>query len=130
MRNPLTLVLVIAAAVGLLALGAGRANADVPPPDLCTSPGQPCQNAGPQYDSPGTCAATTCTKQVPGPDGGMMSMTYDCNLCTAGGGDGGSHPSSGSSGCALAPTGSDGAAAAVLVMAMLVLAARRRKSIG
>jgi MYXO-CTERM domain-containing protein len=145
MRNPLTLVLVIAAAVGALALGAGRARADIPPPDLCTSPGQPCQNAGPQYDSPGTCVATTCTKQVLGPDGGRMPMTYDCNLCAANGGAGGggaggggaggaggstSHPSSGSSGCALAPTGSDGAGAAVLLMGLLVVTARRRKSIG
>jgi len=140
MRNPLTLVLVIAAAVGALALDAGRARADVAPPDLCTSPGQPCQNAGPQYDSAGTCVATTCTKQVPGPDGGRMPMTYDCNLCTANGGAGGggaggaggstSNPSSGSSGCALAPTGSDGAGAAVLLMGLVVVTARRRKSIG
>ena len=121
MRNPLTLVLVIAAAVGTLALGAGRARADVAPPDSCTSPGQPCQNAGPQYDSPGSCVATTCTRQVPAPDGGMMPMTYDCNRCTA-------NPSSGSSGCALAPTGGDGAGAAVLLIATLAFIARRRRT--
>lgn len=136
MRNPLTLVLVIAAAVGTLALGAGRARADVAPPDSCTSPGQPCQNAGPQFDSAGTCVSGTCTKQVPAPDGGTMSMTYDCNRCTASGGAGGSGTgatsgsSSPSSGCTLAPTGGDGdgAAAAILLIATLVSTARRRRA--
>lgn len=136
MRNPLTLVLVIAAAVGALALGAGRARADVAPPDSCTSPGQPCQNAGPQFDGAGTCVAGTCTKQVPAPDGGTMSMTYDCNRCTANGGAGGSGTgatsgsSSQSSGCALAPTGGDknGAAPAVLLIATLAFIARRRRT--
>ena len=132
MRHPSRFRHLVAAAavVVTLAVAATRARADVPPPDLCTAPGQSCMNAGPQFNGAGTCVATTCTKQVPAPDGGMMPMTYDCNLCTAGGGDGGSHPSSGSSGCALAPTSSGGSGAAVLLVGTLVVTARRRKSIG
>ena len=130
MRNPLTLVLVIAAAVGALALGAGRARADVPPPDLCTSPGQPCQNAGAQYNSPGTCVATTCTKQVPAPDGGMMPMTYDCNLCKAP--DAGTGGGGGSSGCAVVAErgGAGSLAATAWLIAAVVLAISRRRNAG
>jgi MYXO-CTERM domain-containing protein len=137
MRNPLTLVLVIAAAVGTLALDDGRARADVAPPDSCTSPGQPCQNAGPQYDSPGTCLTATCTRQVPAPDGGTMSMDYDCNRCTANGGAGGNGAGggggsmkSGSSGCSVAPThGRSDAATAILLIGTLLLTARRRRTL-
>lgn len=103
MNKPLSSLALIAVA---LTLGAAAARADVPPPDACTSPGQPCQNAGPQFDRTGTCVRTTCTRQVPAADGGTMPMSYDCNLCrTPDGGAGGSGGgSSGSSGCAVAPT--------------------------
>jgi len=135
----------IAVVVATLAVGATRARADVPPPDSCTAPGQPCMTAGPQFDAAGTCVATTCTKQVPAPDGGTTSMTYDCNRCTAGGagGTGGASggaagstsPSSGSSGCAVAPERGDGGSLAeTLAMSfmagLMLLAARRRNAVG
>ncbi|HSS39177.1 MAG TPA: hypothetical protein VLT58_10440 [Polyangia bacterium] len=114
----LILVLVVAAAT------VGPARADVPPPDLCTAPGQPCQNAGaitgPGH--PGTCVATTCTKSVRGADGGLTPMTYDCNKCEApdggtAGGDGtagaaGGTAGAGGGGGALAAGGTSGAAGA------------------
>jgi MYXO-CTERM domain-containing protein len=135
----------ILAAVGAvlvtLAAGATRARADVAPPDACTAPGQTCTNAGPRYDQAGTCVATTCTKQVPSPDGGSMSMTYDCNKCTAGGagGSGGggaggstSPPPAKSSGCAVAAGRGDAGSLALAValgaIAGLLLAARRRNA--
>jgi hypothetical protein len=90
-------------------LVAGVARADVAPPDTCTSPGQPCQNAGPQYNSAGTCAAATCTRSIANPDGGArISMTYACNLCMAsdGGTAGASGSAAGTSGSAAGAKGS------------------------
>jgi len=134
MRNPLAALGSIVMVVVVMAFAAAPARADVPPPDLCTSPGQPCQNAGPQYNQSGTCTATTCTKQVPSPDGGMMSMTYDCNLCQVAGADGGPGPKPMSdSGCAVAPRGADSASAGPLILllaGLVVTAARRRNSRG
>src|SRR4051812_49951347 len=119
---------VFAAVAATLAIGAGIARADVAPPGSCTTPGQPCTNAGPEFDQAGPCVTATCTKQVPAPTGGTMSMTYDCNHCAAGGaagnaaggsggGSGGSAggsaggstspPTSKSSGCAVASERSD-----------------------
>jgi MYXO-CTERM domain-containing protein len=72
--------------------GVGVARADIPPADSCTAPGQPCQNAGAVTNAPGqpgTCVATTCTKQVRGADGGLTPISYDCNRCEANGGNGG-----------------------------------------
>src|SRR4051794_27919761 len=129
---------VFAAVAATLAIGAGIARADVAPPGSCTTPGQPCTNAGPQFDQAGTCVTATCTKQVPAPTGGTMSMTYDCNHCAAGGaGSGGgaggsadgstSPPTSSSSGCALASERSDAGPLApvvsLLVIAGVILAA-------
>jgi MYXO-CTERM domain-containing protein len=88
-------------------LVAGVARADLAPPDTCTSPGQPCQNAGSQYDQAGTCASTTCTKSVRGPDGGLTPMTYACNVCQPSGAGG-----AGASGHPGGSTGTGGAAGA------------------
>lgn len=52
---------------------------------------------------------STCTKSVPGPDGGRMSMSYECNLCkVAAGGTGGAAGADGSAGAGGA-NGSGGA---------------------
>jgi MYXO-CTERM domain-containing protein len=72
----------------VLSLGAGIARADVAPPDACTSPGQPCQTAGVQYNQPGTCTATTCTRSVRNADGGFTPISYACDLCQASGAGG------------------------------------------
>src|SRR5207248_514623 len=129
-------------------IGAVHARADLAPPDACTAPGQPCQNGGDQHNQPGTCVVTTCTKQVPTADGGLMPMTYDCDRCFAvldggnGGGTGGassgggsgtggsSKTSSGSSGCAVAPAGGERthAAGMILLFAALMLAVARRRT--
>jgi MYXO-CTERM domain-containing protein len=130
MRTRTLPFLSLAVCLATIAVGVNRARADVPPPDLCTSPGQSCQNAGAQHNQAGTCVATTCMKTVPDDDGGTMTMTYDCNLCrtpdggTSGGGGG-------SSGCAIAgsgPAGPAGGPAVVLALVGLALARRRRPS--
>ncbi|HVT09368.1 MAG TPA: hypothetical protein VHO67_18035, partial [Polyangia bacterium] len=104
--SSLPVVVVVLLAAG----GATPARADVAPPDLCTSPGQPCQNAGaitgPGH--PGTCVATTCTKSVRQPDGGFTSMSYQCNKCEAV--DGGILGGGGAGGAAGAAAGTAGAA--------------------
>ena len=132
MRHPSRLrhLAAVAAVVATLAVGATRARADVPPPDLCTAPGQSCMNAGPQFNGAGTCVATTCTKQVPAPDGGMMPMTYDCNLCQAP--DGGTGGGGGSSGCAVVAErgGARSLAATAWLIAAVVLAISRRRNAG
>jgi len=101
MRNPAAVVLAIAAAVAALTLGPVRAHADVAPWDPpCTSPGQPCQTAGPDHNQVGTCVRGKCKP---------------------------SHPLSG---CAVAPTGerSDDTGAAVLLIAAVMLTARRHRT--
>ena len=143
-----------AAMVAALAVGATRARADLAPPDTCTAPGQPCMNAGPQFNGAGTCVAMTCTKQVPAADGGTTSLTYDCNRCTAGaggatgtggttatGGAGGatgtggssSQPSSKSSGCTVASEPEDGGSLGVkvsIIAGLVLLGVRRRNAVG
>jgi hypothetical protein len=132
MRHPSRFRHLVAAAavVVTLAVAATRARADVPPPDLCTAPGQSCMNAGPQFNGAGTCVATTCTKQVPAPDGGMMPMTYDCNLCKAP--DAGTGGGGGSSGCAVVAErgGAGSLAATAWLIAAVVLAISRRRNAG
>ena len=93
-----------------LAFVAGVARADIAPPDLCASPGQPCQNAGAvinnQPAQPGICTATTCAKSTRNLDGGFTSTSYACNRClatdagtpSAGGGSAGSAGSTGAAG--------------------------------
>lgn len=98
MRNPLAFVLAIAAAVAALALEPVRARADVAPWDPpCTPPGSPCQTGGPDHNQVGTCVRGTCK------------------------------PSHRSSGCAVAPTGSEDTGAAVLMIATAALTTRRRR---
>ena len=85
-------------ALGLLALGAALAcartgHADIAPVDLCTMPGQPCNNAGnwpiPDGGMPGVCAPSTCVRNVYDPDSGTMRVSYDCNRCISTAGSGG-----------------------------------------
>jgi len=112
--------------IAIVSVGANRARADVPPPDLCTSPGQPCQNAGAQYNQAGTCMATTCTKTVPDGDGGTTTMTYDCNLCRTV--DGGTNGGGKSSGCAIAAGGPpEAAGGSMMALALLGIALGRRR---
>jgi hypothetical protein len=152
MRHPVRFrhLAAAAAVVATFGVGATRARADLAPPDSCTAPGQPCMTAGPQFDQAGTCVAMTCTKQVPAPDGGMTTMTYDCHRCTAGGagganGSGGatgtgtggsSQPTSKSSGCSVAAERGGGgsppgaATLSMLAIAGMVVAAARRRNAG
>jgi hypothetical protein len=127
MRTRTLALLSFAVWLAIVATGMNRARADVPPPDLCTSPGQPCQNAGAQNNQAGICMATTCMKTVPGADGGTTTMTYDCNLCRMT--DGGTTGGGSSSGCAIAPAGSlesVGGSAVALVLLGIALGRRRR----
>ena len=130
-----------------LTLGAGVARADGAPPDLCTSPGQPCQNAGPQYSGAGTCTMTTCTRSIYNPDGGArIPMSYGCNLClapdggtpgaggsaagaggsTTGAGGSTSKSSAGSSGCVVAGPGF-GLTSPAVAIGLVALSLRRRR---
>jgi len=150
MRTMTSTMSSVVALVVTLTIGVGLARADIAPPDSCSSPGQPCQNAGAGYDQAGACVATTCTKQVRSSDGGLTPMTYSCNVCqlsgaggssgtenggssgtgTGGGvGTGGapSHSSSGSSGCAIAGNAGGGDAAAVIALGLIGLALRSRR---
>ena len=132
MRTRTLAFLSVAVWLATVAVGVNQARADVAPPDLCTSPGQSCQNAGSQYNQAGTCVATTCTKTIPSGDGGPTTMTYDCNLCQAS--DAGTGGGKSSSGCAIAATGPTDAAAAsggsavALALLGIALARRRRPS--
>lgn len=82
---------------------AESASADVPPPDNCTTAGTTCSNAPPDYKTAGTCKASTCHKGVPGPDGGITTVPYDCLLCVAANGSGGAN--TGDSGTTKPPAG-------------------------
>lgn len=148
MRTIASIAFSVAAVAATFVIGDGFARADVAPPDSCSSPGQPCQNAGAAYNLAGTCVATTCTKQIRSSDGGLTPMTYSCNACqisgaagsggmgTAGSGGTGTGGStshtSGGSGCAVAGKVGDGdPAAAVIALALvgLALISRRRTSV-
>jgi uncharacterized protein (TIGR03382 family) len=146
-------VAALVASLATLVTGGGVARADIAPPDSCSSPGQPCQNAGTGYNQAGSCVATTCTKQVRSSDGGLTPMTYSCDVCqasgaagsggtgTGGSGPGGSsgtgtggapsHSSSGSSGCTVAGNAGGGDAASMIALGLLGLAlgSRRRTSV-
>ena len=100
-------VAVVVATLATLVIGDGAARADLAPPDSCSSPGQPCQNAGAAYNQAGSCVATTCTKQVRSSDGGLTPMTYSCNACELSGATGSGGAATGSGGVA---TGSGGVA--------------------
>ena len=147
-------VAVVVATLATLVIGDGAARADLAPPDSCSSPGQPCQNAGAAYNQAGSCVATTCTKQVRSSDGGLTPMTYSCNACelsgaagsggaatgsggvatgSGGSGTGGtpSHTSGGSSGCAVGGKAGGGDLTAVIALGLvgLALISRRRTSV-
>lgn len=125
----------IAAAVGLVS---GLARADVPPIDACNSTdvGKTCNNAGQQGTQAGVCTTTTCTKYLPGTDGG--TTTYACTLCLPPGdggsagatGDGGAKKSSGSDGggCSVSGAHTDSTAGLLLGLGLVGLAFRRRRS--
>jgi len=100
MRKRVANLVAIAIGFAALTVGAAGARADLAPPDTCTAPSQPCQNGGDQHNQSGTCVLTTCTKQVPTGDGGLMSISYDCNRCfpVTDGGDGGGTGGAGGSG--------------------------------
>ena len=85
------------AGVGVGGAGSGQAWADLAPPQTCTAPGQPCQNAGPNGNDPGLCTTSTCQKTLPAADGGFTTTSYTCNLCTpsGSGGSGGRGTSTG-----------------------------------
>lgn len=157
MRHPTVLSFdVFLIVVVVLALSGGReAWADIPPPDSCTAPGQPCNNAGPPFSQAGTCTASTCTRTVPAPDGGTMLMSYTCNLCkisgtggTGGGGgaaggggggsggtdgggapDGGTASSSKGCGCSVGDPAAGGGVGRMLILVGLLgfLHSRRRR---
>ena len=97
-------VAALVASLATLVTGGGVARADIAPPDSCSSPGQPCQNAGTGYNQAGSCVATTCTKQVRSSDGGLTPMTYSCDVCQASGASGSGGTGTGGSG----PGGSSG----------------------
>src|SRR6185436_12436955 len=108
----------LAAMVLPLAIGATRARADhVPskktsePP--CTAPGQPCLTD--LEAEPGTCVATTCTRQVRMRDGSTTSVGVPCFECKAGAKGSTPPPKSKSSGCAVAPEPGDAVPLAVTV---------------
>lgn len=63
---------------GAFLLAPTPALADVPPPNQCNSAGASCDNAPPDYKSPGVCTASKCQKALQ--DG---SIEYDCTLCLA-----------------------------------------------
>ena len=111
MTTTLFSVAAFVASLATLAVGGGVARADIAPPDSCSSPGQPCQNAGTGYNQAGTCVATTCTKQVRSSDGGLTPMTYSCNACQPSGAGGSSGTGTGGSGGTTA-TGTGGTTAA------------------
>jgi hypothetical protein len=94
--------------------GAAEARADLAPANTCTTAGQSCTNAPPDYKTAGTCKASTCNRFVPGPDGARQPMPYDCTLCVAdnGAGGGGTAGSTGAGGGAAAGAGAAGAAGA------------------
>ncbi len=112
----------------MVALAATPASADVPPPNDCNTPGGGCSTAPPDYQSPGTCTSTTCSKA--GPDGGF---DVPCNLClpneggVAEGGTGA--PANDDSGCTVAPGPASTSLAALwlLLGAGALLVSRRRE---
>lgn len=135
----------VALSCALLTFAPCAAHADVAPADTCTSVGQSCQNAPPDYHTSGICRPSTCYRSLPGPDGGRRPMAYDCTLCTSGAGSGGAgagggasaggsggatvETSGGDSGCAcvVSPARAGGALAALLVvMGALALLVDRR----
>jgi MYXO-CTERM domain-containing protein len=143
------------------AFGPHLARADVLPMDWCNadSVGKPCDHAGPHWDQPGICAATTCSHRVfpcdASGDKPCAPATYPCGHCTLdpaavaapgpAGTDGGVHvavvapgatvapPASGKKGiCAVSAVGgpSRGSGLALCVGAIALAGAIRRRRKG
>jgi MYXO-CTERM domain-containing protein len=116
----------------------GTARADVLPPDSCASVsdvGQSCNNAGTNYDQPGTCVSSTCPHASPPlADGAVPAEDAGtpCALCQVGAttqrpDSGTTAPTSSSSGCAAAPTSRDDSTGFVMIaLGLLGLAFGRR----
>jgi|SRR6185436_4918392 len=103
----------VAAVVVPLAIGATRARADVVPDKRpkdppCTAAGQPCLALieRPFDQVPGTCVATTCTREVRMRDGSTTPVGVPCFECQPLP-KGSPPPKSKSSGCAVAPDPGD-----------------------
>lgn len=102
-----------------------EAHADVPPPDACSKAGSACENAGNNYDQPGVCKKSSCSRVDPTTG---QQTSYECFRCYA---EPGARPATSerkSSGCQLAPGTQQGALAALLLVAggWLFRARRRR----
>jgi hypothetical protein len=116
----------------LVTLGLSEvALADVPPPDSCQTAGESCNNAGPDYKSPGVCTSQTCSKTLPGAD---APYTYACLLCTAGGpsNDAGSGTGNGDDGgddggCRISPRTGSALVSLLVLGSILGLFVRRRR---
>lgn len=123
---------------------AAPAHADLPPPDGCDTPGSSCNNAGPDYNEPGTCTKQKCQRSRPSEDGGITTIEYDCNVCarsdrsatsstsggaTPDGSTGTGAASSDDGGCAMGGAASGGAMAGLMLLcgAAALVAARRRR---
>jgi hypothetical protein len=136
-----------ALAVVAIGLSAGRASADVLPPDLCESAGQACNSAKDSqgaYTAAGTCVNATCERVGELEDGGHGAIAYACTHCVSDAGSGNS-PSeagadgaaassddgsqdSGGGGCAVSgPVGTVAPAALIAAGAALLFVSRRRR---
>jgi len=73
-------LLAVLLAVDVLLGAAGVASADVPPLNECSPAGADCENAPPDYKSPGICTKSGCSKKnyVTG-----ETSSFACNLCVA-----------------------------------------------
>jgi len=112
---------------------ASLARADIPPPMTCMgTAGMTCNNAGPSANQPGICTNETCSKALPGPDGGLMTVQEACVLCepvgssSDAGNDGGKD--SGGGGCAMA-AGTSTTPLATPVGSLLVWIVRRKRNV-
>ncbi len=98
------------------------AQADVAPPDSCTTAGVACTNAGTNADQPGVCTATTCTRASPsGP------MDYACSRCMVSTADLASKPTTTSeSSCSAS---GEGAGVTALLALLALFGIRRARAV-
>jgi len=116
MRRTLSLLVALTIHLGTAEL----ASADVPPPNECGTEGTDCENAPPDYHSPGTCTKTSCSKKNYATG---ETSAYECNLCVA---SNRPRKRKGRLGCATAPPGTRGGTegAGLLLLAALALGRR------
>jgi hypothetical protein len=121
---------------------ASEARADVAPPDICMSVGQPCNNAETSSGSAmgaGTCQMSKCSHTAPPVgDAGAMTVMTDCMRClpgstagdagTGGTTDAGSSGSGSSSksGCSVGPRAADTDAALFFGLGAVLFACSAR----